>query len=114
MSRSDIDAQAFSDLASELASRLHDAIERNALDEISNDALGQAFASIVRAYACKAQAGEQVRPFGRNSGVTATDVAIGATAMLDAVGLALFELGAWQSMSTVGRIHRDDPAKEYA
>jgi hypothetical protein len=42
-------------------------------------------------------------PFGRNSGVTPTDVVIGASAMLDAAGLAVFELGAWQAMSRVGR-----------
>ena len=43
---------------------------------------------------------------------SATDVAIGCTAMLEAVNLALFELGAWQNMSSVGRIKYDESATE--
>jgi len=34
------------------------------------------------------------------------------TAMLDAVNLALFELGAWQAMSGLGRIRREEPEVE--
>ena|SRR5689334_9677630 len=98
------DALSFASLTSELSARCLDAIEADRLNEIPNEELGQAFASIVRVFAAKAQLGEAVRPFGRNSAVTATDVAIGCTAMLDAVNLALFELGAWQSMSNVNRL----------
>ena len=104
MSLSDIAAVPFGDLASELSARCLDAIEKDRLAEISNEQLGQAFASILRVFAAKAQNGEPVRPFGGNSGVTATDVAIGCTAMLESVNLALFELGAWQSMSSVDRV----------
>ena len=99
------DEPSFTSLTSELSARCLDAIEAGRLDEIPNEELGQAFASIVRVFAAKAQLGEAVRPFGRNSGVTTTDVAIGCTAMLEAVNLALFELGAWQSMSNVGRVN---------
>jgi hypothetical protein len=111
MSRSDA-ARDFSDLTSDLSARCLEAIEQNRLEDIPADALGQAFASVLQAYAAKAQAGESVLPFGRNSGVTATDVAIGCTAMLEAVNLALFELGAWQNMSSVGRIKYDESATE--
>jgi hypothetical protein len=97
------DEPSFTSLTTELSARCLDAIEADRLGEIPNEELGQAFASIVRVFAAKAQLGEAVRPFGRNSGVTTTDVAIGCTAMLEAVNLALFELGAWQSMSNVGR-----------
>ena len=94
----------FAELASNLSALCADAIDAGALDEIPNDSLGQIFASIVRLYAAKAQEdGPVPRPFGRNSGVTPTDVVIGCTAMLDAVGLQVFELGAWQSMSNVAR-----------
>jgi hypothetical protein len=103
MSQSDLTPPSFFDLASDLSARCQDAIERERLDEIPNEDLGQVFASVLRVMAAKAQNGEVVRPFGRNSGVTATDVAIGCTAMLESVNLALFELGAWQSMSGVGR-----------
>ena len=99
MSQSD----AFAALASEIAARCADAIEADRLDDIPDDSLGQVFASVVRLFAAKAQAGPAPVPFGRNSGVTPTDVVIGCSAMLDSVGLAVFELGAWQAMSQVGR-----------
>ena len=94
----------FATLASELAARCADAIDANKLDDVPDDSLGQVFASVVRLFAAKAQAGPAPRPFGRNSGVTPTDVVIGCSAMLDAAGLAVFELGAWQAMSRVGRL----------
>jgi hypothetical protein len=105
---------SFGELASELSARLHGALERDALGGVPNDELGQIFASVVAVFAAKAQAGADVRPFGRNSRVTATDVAIGCTAMLDAAGLALFELGAWQAMTSVGRASRRTPTEERA
>jgi len=39
-----------------------------------------------------------------NSAIAPTDVMVVASAMLDATGLNVFELGAWQSMSRVGRL----------
>lgn len=94
----------FSNLASDLAAACAEAIETQRLDDIPNDSLGQAFGAIVRLYAAKAQLGEAPRPFGRNAGVTVTDVAIGCTALLESAGLEVFELGAWQSMSGIGRL----------
>ena len=38
------------------------------------------------------------------SSVTVTDVAIGCTALLESAGIEVFELGAWQSMSGIGRL----------
>ncbi len=112
MSSFDAASLSFGDLASELSSRLHDALERDALSDVPNEELGQIFASVVAVFAAKAQAGADVRPFGRNSRVSVTDVAIGCTAMLDAAGLEVFELGAWQAMSSVGRSSRRPPADE--
>jgi hypothetical protein len=103
MSASDRNA-AFAALASDIAAACADAIEHERLDDIPDDSLGQAFGAIVRLYAAKAQHGEAPRPFGRNSGVTVTDVAIGCTALLESVGLEVFELGAWQAMSGIGRL----------
>jgi hypothetical protein len=103
MSQSEQVASSFAALASEISAFCADAIEANRLDDVPDDSLGQVFASVVRLFAAKAQAGPAPRPFGRNSGVTPTDVVIGASAMLDAAGLAVFELGAWQAMSRVGR-----------
>lgn len=112
MSGCSVEASPFAELASELSARCLNAVESGRFDEIPPDALGQVFASVIQLFAAKAQAGESVLPFGRNSGVTTTDVAIGCTAMLEAVNLALFELGAWQAMSSVGRIRHDDPQSE--
>jgi hypothetical protein len=94
----------FPELASDLAAACAEAIETQRLDDIPNDSLGQVFGAIVRLYAAKAQLGEAPRPYGRNSGVTVTDVAIGCTALLESAGLEVFELGAWQSMSGIGRL----------
>jgi hypothetical protein len=95
---------AFADIASDLAAACAEAIETNRIGEIADDSLGQAFGAIVRLYAAKAQLGPAPRPYGRNSGVTVTDVAIGCTALLESAGLEVFELGVWQSMSGVGRL----------
>lgn len=95
---------AFPDLASDLAAACAEAIEQARLDDIPNEAIGQAFGAIVRLYAEKAQLGNTPRPYGRNSGVTVTDVAIACTALLESAGIEVFELGAWQSMSGIGRL----------
>jgi hypothetical protein len=94
----------FPELASDLAAACAEAIDSNRLDDIPNESLGQAFGAIVRLYAAKAQMGAAPRPYGRNSGVTVTDVVIGCTALLESAGLEVFELGAWQSMSGIGRL----------
>jgi hypothetical protein len=99
---------SFAALASELAARCAQAIEEGRLDDIPNEPLGQVFASIVRVYACKADEGENGRPFGGNSGVTATDALIGCTAMLEAVGLEVFELGLWQTFTNLGKWRHHD------
>jgi hypothetical protein len=92
---------SFDELAKELSARCLKAIENDQLQDISNEQIGQLLATIFRVYAAKAQSGESIVPFGRDDGVSATDAAIGCTAIMDAVGLQLFELGAWQTMTNV-------------
>jgi len=104
MSPSDAEPRDFAALASEIAAACAQAIEADRLETIPDDSLGQVLGAAIRLYAAKAQSGHAARPFGRNSGVTVTDVAIGCTALLDSVGLQVFELGAWQSMSGIGRL----------
>jgi len=100
------------ELAGEISAGLAKALEENRLGEIPDDSLGQLFASVVRAYSAKAQAGDPPRAFTRGSGVTPTDAMIGCTAMLDGAGVPLFELGAWQAWSTVGKRKRaPDPER---
>jgi hypothetical protein len=95
---------SFAGLASDIAAACAEAIEADRLSDIPDDSLGQVIGAVIRVYAAKAQMGQAGRPFGRNSGVTVTDVAISCTALLDGVGLEVFELGAWQSMSGIGRL----------
>ncbi|MEX0405281.1 hypothetical protein ABGN05_06355 [Aquibium sp. LZ166] len=105
MSASELEA-AFASQASALAGLVEEATDRGLVGEIPDENLGQLLASLVRLYAAKVQAGGRPRPFGANSALAVTDVAIGCTAMMDAVGLEVFELGAWQAMSGLGKIHR--------
>src|SRR5262245_2172898 len=103
MSPSDETVADFGALASEISARCAEAIAENRLDDIPDDSLGQVVASAVRLFAARAHRGPARRPFGGNSGGTRSDGVIGASAMRDAAGHAVFELGAWQAMSRVGR-----------
>jgi hypothetical protein len=100
--------QSFAGLASEVAGRMAEAVDEHALESIPDEALGQIFGSLVRVFAAKAQAGRTPRPFARNSGIAITDVAICCTALMDSVGLSSFELGAWQTMSGLGKLEPND------
>src|SRR6185312_4080225 len=95
--------QSFAELASEVAGRMAEAVDERALERIPDEALGQIFGSLVRVFAAKSQEGRTPRPFARNSGIAITDVAICCTALMDSVGLSSFELGAWQTMSGLGK-----------
>ena len=108
MSRSEERAHRFAELASELSALCAEAIENEDLAAAPNDSLGQVLASVVRVYAAKAQAGPAPYPFARNSAVTPTDVMIACTAMLDGLGLNVFELGMWTDMSGIGKLGQDE------
>lgn len=56
-------------------------------------------AAAVCAYAARVEQGGALPAFPPGI-VTATDVAVTATAMLDAVGVGVFELGMWQTIKT--------------
>ena len=101
--------EAFAALASELAGLMAEAVDEHSLERVPDEALGQLFGNLVRVFAAKAQNGSTPRPFARNSGIAITDVAICCTALMDAVSLSSFELGAWQSMSGLGKLPRDNP-----
>lgn len=111
MSQSDASSgnDSFAVLAGELAGLMAEAVDARDLDRVPDEPLGQLFGSLIRVFAAKAQAGPTPRPFARNSGIAITDVAISCTALMDAVGLSAFELGAWQAMSGIGKLPRDNP-----
>lgn len=72
------------------------ALAEERLDRISPDVLGRLMALAVRGFAAKGGASGRSEIFAGDVGVTATDVAVTATAMLQAVNMAVFELGMWE------------------
>lgn len=92
----------------DIAALFSDLIDRAEVEKVSDQALGRILAAAVRLYAAKLQAGSTAAVFHGNSGVTATDVAIGCTAMLEAVDLELFELGLWENWSGLGKTANQD------
>ena len=95
-------------LASEVVTLFDVILKEESLGDVPDDSLGQLFASVIRLYAAKVEEGNLPRAFARNSGITATDVMIGCTAMLQATDVKLFDLGHWQSMSTIGKHNPED------
>jgi len=83
-------------------------LKEERLGDVPDDALGQLFASVLRLYAAKVESGNLARAFPRNSGITATDVMIGCTAILQAAKVPIFDLGHWQSMTTIGKPDLDE------
>ncbi len=91
----------FAQLASDLAALVDDAVAGGAIDSLDNEVLGQALAAAVRLYVAKAETGAKLMPFGRNTAVTPTEIAIASLAMLDAGRMEIFELGLWEQMTDI-------------
>lgn len=91
----------FSEAASELSALIDDVVADGAIDKLDNEALGQALAACVRLYVAKAESGGRLMPFGRNSAVTPTEIAVASMAMLDAGRIEIFELGLWEQMTNI-------------
>ena len=69
-----------------------------AAGSLSNRQLQVLFAGVLRAYAERSETSAAFAAFTPADSVTATDVAVGASAMLDAANMAVFELGMWQTI----------------
>jgi hypothetical protein len=84
------------------AKRLAAAIERGIaagrLDVVTADALQALIAAACRVYAARREAGEKFAPVAKNS-LSATDVMVTASGLLQAADLAVFELGMWQGFT---------------
>ncbi len=108
MAENETRSAQIAELAREVTALFDEILKTEQLDDVPDDALGQLFASVVRLYAAKVEEGNLPRAFARNSGITATDVMIGCTAMLQATDVKIFDLGHWQSMTTIGKHPVDD------
>ena len=96
-------SKAIAGKVSEVAGSIVEMIDENRLAEIPDEALGKLFASVITAYAAKVQDGNTPPAFASNIGVTDVDVKICAIAIIEAVGLNVFELGLWQAWSNLGK-----------
>lgn len=71
---------------------------------LSNEELQWLLAEATREYAQRQQDGAKFPVFGpeqASAGVTATDVVIVASSLLEALSVEIFELGMWQTMGGV-------------
>jgi len=105
-------AARFGEHARELAALAEAALDEGGAAAIAEGDIGRALAALVRLYAARVQEGTTPPPFAGNHRMAVTDVAIGCSAMMDAVGLEVFELGAWQNMSGLGRLRRAPEGEE--
>ena len=65
---------------------------------LRNGQLQSLFADVVRAYARLREENRHLAAFPKETDVSATEVAIAATGILDAADMAVFELGMWQTL----------------
>ena len=96
-------SEAIAEKIREISGTLVELLDEKRYAEIPDEALGKLFASVITAYAAKVQDGNTPPAFAGNIGVTDEDVKIGCCAIIEAVGLNVFELGLWQSWTTLGK-----------
>jgi hypothetical protein len=89
------DANGASADARRLAAAIEQGIADGRLDVLTADALQALMAAACRVYSARREAGEQLTPVAKNA-VTATDVMMTASGLLQAANVAVFELGMWQ------------------
>jgi hypothetical protein len=89
-------------LVTQIIDRVDAALEDGDLDKISDEHCGQLLTSMIRLLAAKAQAGETPSLSLGNRTFSATDGVIACTAILETVGVEVFELSAWQALGNVG------------
>jgi hypothetical protein len=80
----------------DVAGRLEALVASGRTDEVNAAELQRLISAVVRCYAAKAEL-EGRFPVVPRGTVTATDVMVTTTALLEAVNVAVFELGLWQS-----------------
>lgn len=113
MSRSEAPENDFSGLASAFAVQCEATLDSNDLSAVADQDLSRALVAAVRLFAAKAQLGPAPALVQGNHGLSATDGAIAATAILEAIGIEVFELAAWQACSNVGsRRHNHDNGRD--
>jgi hypothetical protein len=90
---------SMSSLEAETAERLEQ-LAREQGGAVSEETVQRLLAAAVRLYAAHAEQASGTPAFAPDSDITATEVAMTCTAMLEAVEVEVFELGMWQVWGT--------------
>jgi hypothetical protein len=107
------DEASLADVLSQCSDRCTALIENGELRDLPVEAFGILFATLVRVLAERAQSGALPPVTGGNTIITATDGAIACTAILEAAGIEVFELSAWQALTDVGSRRRETPEPQF-
>lgn len=70
------------------------------LKHLGDEELQRLLVAAIGTYVDRVQANPALSPFPPDQALTATQVMVAASALIDAAGLQVFELGLWQSWST--------------
>jgi hypothetical protein len=81
--------------AVELRGMVEEMLAAGDADRVPDEAVQQLLTAAVRLYAAKEE--DRPRPFPENDEVTATEVLVTVSEMLEAVDVEVFELGIWQA-----------------
>ena len=84
--------------AKQVAAAIQRGIADGELGILSPEALQELLAAACRLYAARREAGQHLPPVGKNA-LSATDVMVTASGLLQAADIAVFELGMWQGMT---------------
>jgi hypothetical protein len=104
MSRSD--GTSPDELAFHLAEVCEKSVDTGALSTLSDTALVAALTSMLRLVGARAQNDLTVNLAIGNSRLSATDAVIACTAILESASIEVFELAAWQAMTSTGSTKR--------
>lgn len=94
------------ELAFQLADACESAVDSGNLDLISENALTSALNAMLRVLAARAQDDRTVNLATGNNRLSATDAVIACTAVLESASIEVFELAAWQAMTSKGSSKR--------
>ncbi|MCO5072933.1 MAG: hypothetical protein M9944_17190 [Rhizobiaceae bacterium] len=103
MSKSDLQPD---ELAFRLAEMCERGVDRGDLTALSDPALVGVLTSVLRLLAARAQNELTVDLGIGNSRLSATDAVIASTAILESASVEVFELAAWQAMTSTGSAKR--------
>ena len=104
MSKSDL--HVADDLAFRLAEICERCIDEGELSALSDAALSGALTALLRLLAARAQNELTIDLSAGNSRLSATDAVIASTAILESASIEVFELAAWQAMTSTGSAKR--------